>query len=119
MENTENIEYIWTDKKRYLGMPISFTQYSLSAERLFTTSGLLVVRHEQTMLYRVQDIKCSISLWQWFFGVGTVTVISNDKSMPDLKLENIRNPLYVKELIHQLVEAIRTKKNITPNEFMR
>jgi len=115
----ENVEILWTDKKRYLGMPISFTTYSLSVERLFVRSGIFAVKHEQTMLYRVQDIRASVSFWQWFFGVGTVTVISNDKSMPDLKLENIRNPLYVKEMVHQLVEAIRTKKDIKPNEFMK
>jgi uncharacterized membrane protein YdbT with pleckstrin-like domain len=115
----ESIQLIWSDKKRYFGMPISFTRYSLSEERLFSESGVLVNRHEQTMLYRVQDIKVRISLWQRFFGVGTVTVISNDKSMPDLELKNIQDPLYVKEVIHRLVEAIRTKKNITASEFMR
>ena len=115
----EPIEYIWTDQKRHLGMPISFTHYSLSAERLFCRSGLLVVRYEQTMLYRVQDIKVTITLGQRFFGVGTVTVISNDKSMPDLKLENIQNPLFVKELIHRQVEVIRSKKDIKPSEFMK
>ena len=115
----ESIQLIWCDKKRYFGMPISFTWYSLSKERLFINSGLLVSRHEQIMLYRVQDIKASISLWQRFFGVGTVTVFSNDKSMPAQELKNVRDPLFVKEVIHRLVEAIRTEKDIKPNEFMR
>ena len=29
-----NIEYLWKDRKRYLGMPISFTRYFLSEDRL-------------------------------------------------------------------------------------
>lgn len=114
----EEIELMWTDKKRYLGMPISFTRYSLSRERLFVQAGFLVVKYEQTMLYRVQDIKVSISIGQRFFGVGTVTVISNDKSMPDLKLENIQNPLYVKEMIHRLVESLRDKKGTKQSELL-
>lgn len=115
----EQIEYVWADKKRHLGLPVSFTTYSLSVERLFVQRGFFVVHHDQTMLYRVQDIHVSISLWQRFFGVGTITVISNDKSVPDMKLENVQDPLYVKELIHQLVEAVRIKKDIKPSEFMR
>ena len=115
----ESIQLLWWDKKRYFGMPISFTWYSLSKERLFIETGVLSRRHEQVMLYRVQDIKARITLWQRFFGVGTVTVFSNDKSMPALELKNVQDPLYVKEVVHRLVEAIRTEKDIKPNEFMR
>ena len=28
-----NIKYLWKDRKRYLGMPLSFTRYQLSDER--------------------------------------------------------------------------------------
>ncbi len=110
---------IWKDRKRHLGIPISFTSYRLSNERLFRESGFLVHRIDQTMYYRVQDIQYTRTIWQWFFGVGTVTVISNDKSVPDLKLENIRDPKYVKEIIHRNVEDVRTKMGIKPNEFMK
>lgn len=114
----EGIEIFWSDRKRYFGLPISFTKYSLSIERIFVTKGLLKTTYEQTMLYRVVDVKCSISLWQRFFGVGTVTVISNDKSGPEVVLQNIQNPIHVKEVVHYLVEAIRLKKDIKPTEFL-
>ena len=115
----DSIELIWTDRKRHLGLPISFTKYSVSVERLFVTTGFFVTKYEQAMLYRVTDVRVSISLWQRFFGVGTVTVLSNDKSVPELKLHNVQDPLYVKEMLHQLVEAIRLKRNIKPTEFLR
>ena len=115
----DSIELIWTDRKRHLGLPISFTKYAVSAERLFVTTGFFVTKYEQAMLYRITDVRVSISLWQRFFGVGTVTVISNDKSVPELKLHNVQDPLYVKEMLHQLVEAIRLKKDIKPTEFLR
>lgn len=114
----EGIELIWTDRKRYFGLPISFTKYSLSIERVFITKGVFTTTYSQTMLYRVVDVKCSITLWQRFFGVGTVTVLSNDKSEPEVVLKNIQNPLHVKEVIHHLVEAIRLKKDIKPTEFL-
>ena len=114
----EGIELIWSDRKRYFGLPISFTKYSLSIERVFVQKGLLRTTYEQTMLYRVVDVKCSITIWQRFFGVGTVTIISNDKSEPEVVLQNIQNPIHVKEVIHHLVEAIRLKKDIKPTEFL-
>lgn len=119
INETEEGGMVWEDRKRYLGMPISFTKYGLDDERLFIKTGVFNVHHDQTMYYRVQDINVSVSFWQWFFGVGTVTVISNDKSLPDMKLENIRNPLLVKELIHDRVEDVRAKLGIRPNEFMK
>ena len=31
----DSIQYIWKDRKRILGMPITFTRYRLSEDRLF------------------------------------------------------------------------------------
>ena len=98
-----NIEYLWKDRKRILGMPISFTRYSMSEDRLFTSVGFLNLKDDEVLLYRVRDIDTSRSLWQRLFGVGTVTVVSSDKTMPNLVLKNIKNPIAVKEMIHQLI----------------
>ena len=87
---------IWHDRKRILGMPISFTRYALSEDRLFLRRGFLNVRHDEIVLYRVRDLRVSVSLWQRIFGVGSVTVVSTDKSIPELTLKNIRQPNEVK-----------------------
>ena len=42
------IEYLWKDRKRYFGMPISFTRYSLSEDRLFLSVGFLSIRDDET-----------------------------------------------------------------------
>ena len=36
-----DMELIWKDRKRILGMPITFTKYSMSKDRLFLETGLL------------------------------------------------------------------------------
>ena len=41
------IEYLWQDRKRHLGLPISFTKYSLSEDRLFVTEGFLNIRDDE------------------------------------------------------------------------
>lgn len=101
------IEYIWSDRKRYFGLPMSFTRYALSEDRLFLTQGLLSIRDDELLLYRVRDITTSRSLWQRIFGVGTVTVISSDKSSPRLEMKNIKSPLEVKEKLHAQVEKMK------------
>ena len=113
-----NIQYIWKDRKRYFGMPISFTRYSLSEDRLFLSVGLLNIKDDEILLYRVRDIDTSRSLWQRLFGVGTVIVMSSDKSMPTLVLKNIKDPVVVKELIHQQVEEMKIRRRVRFGEIM-
>ena len=112
------IEYIWKDKKRYFGMPISFTRYGMSEDRLFISVGLLNIRDDEVLLYRVRDIDTSRSLWQRIFGVGTITVLSSDKTMPTLVLKNIKHPVDVKELLHAQVEEIKLKRRVRIGEIM-
>ena len=112
------IEYIWKDKKRYLGMPISFTRYGMSEDRLFISVGFLNIKDDEVLLYRVRDIDTSRTLWQRFFGVGTITVMSSDKTMPTLVLKNIKNPVEVKEMIHQQVEEMKLKRRVRIGEIM-
>ena len=50
------IDYIWQDKKRYFGLPLSFTRYAMSEDRLFTSVGLLNLKDDEVLLYRVRDI---------------------------------------------------------------
>ena len=112
------IEYIWKDKKRYLGMPISFTRYGMSEDRLFISVGFLNIKDDEVLLYRVRDIDTSRTLWQRLFGVGTLTVMSSDKTMPTLILKNIKNPVEVKEMLHAQVEEIKMKRRVRIGEIM-
>ena len=112
------IEYIWQDRKRYLGMPLSFTRYGMSEDRLFTSVGFLNIKDDEILLYRVRDIDTARSLWQRLFGVGTVTILSSDKTMPTMVLKNIKNPVEVKEMIHSQVEDVKLKRRVRIGEIM-
>ena len=113
-----SIEYIWQDRKRIFGMPLSFTRYGLSEDRLFLSVGFLNIRDEEVLLYRVRDINTSRSLWQRIFGVGTVTVMSSDKSMPVLTLQNVKDPVGVKEMLHTQVEEMKLRRRVRVGEIM-
>lgn len=112
------IEYLWKDRKRYFGLPLSFTRYCLSEDRLFLSVGLLSIKDDEVLLYRIRDIDTRRSLWQRIFGVGTVTVISSDKTMPNLVLKNVKDPVFVKELIHRQVEEVKIARRVRLGEIM-
>ena len=112
------IKYLWKDRKRYFGLPLSFTRYCLSDDRLFISVGFLNIQDDEILLYRVRVIDTSRSLWLRLFGVGTVTVMSSDKTMPVLTLKNIKDPVFVKELIHKQVEEMKIQRRVRVGEIM-
>lgn len=111
------IQEIWHDRKRIFGLPISFTRYALSEDRLFLKRGFLNVQHDEIVLYRVRDLRVTVNLWQRIFGVGSVKVVSTDKSIPELTLKNIKQPNEVKELIHEHVEKMKIERRMRIGEM--
>lgn len=110
-------DYLWKDRKRYLGMPLSFTRYALSEDRLFLSVGFLNIKDEEILLYRIRDLSVSRTLSQRLFGVGSITVTSSDKSQPTLLLKNVKDPVTVKELIHTQVEETKIRRKVRIGEF--
>ena len=114
----ETITYIWKDRKRIFGMPLSFTRYRLSEDRIFCEKGFLNIRQEEVLLYRVRDLELTMSLGQRIFGVGTICVHSSDKTLPHLDLVNVKQPREIKELIHKSVENAKDQRRMRTMEIM-
>lgn len=112
------MDTIWTDRKRHFGLPISFTKYSLSEDRLFRETGLLNLNEEEVLLYRVRDVSLSRSLWQRIFGVGTITVHSSDKTSPTLEVINVKDSKSVKELIFTNIEKAKEERRMRATELL-
>lgn len=110
-------ELIWKDRKRYLGMPLSFTRYGLSEDRLFLSVGFLSIKDEEILLYRIRDISVTRKLGQRLFGVGTITINSSDKSNPVLEIKNVKDPTVVKELLHKQVEEMKDRRRVRYSEI--
>lgn len=110
-------QYLWKDRKRYLGLPISFTRYAVSEDRLFLSIGFLNIKDEEVLLYRIRDLSVNRTLGQRIFGVGSITVASSDKSQPILLIKNVKDPVSVKELIHSQVEEMKIRRKVRIGEF--
>ena len=114
----EKIQYLWKDRKRYFGLPLSFTRYRLSEDRIFVEKGFLNIHVEEVLLYRVRDLELQLKLTQRIFGVGTVCVHSSDKTAPDLYLLNVKHPREVKELIFRQVEQEKDQRRMRTMEMV-
>lgn len=114
-------DMLWKDRKRHLGLPISFTKYSLSggeAPRIFRETGLFNLKEEEVLLYRVRDITLTRSFFQRIFGVGTVSLHSSDKTTPTLDLVNISKSKDVKELIFSKVDQAKANRRMRTTELL-
>ena len=118
MPAKENIQTRWSDRSRIFGLPITFTKYSMSDDRIFCEKGLLNMKFEETLLYRVRDISMKITLGQRIFGVGSILLQSSDKTAPVLEIKNVKNPRQVKEMIHQQVEQVKEQRRMRFGEVL-
>ena len=108
---------IWEDRKRNcLGLPWSFTKYSLDDQRFYLERGLLSTRYDEVRLYRMTDVVLIRSLMQKMFGIGTLKIDSSDKSLGDFRIINIKDSERVKELFSQKIEEQRRANRVYSRE---
>lgn len=112
-------DLIWQDRKRtFLGLPLSFTKYSLTEDRLFIESGFLNTNEDEVRLYRIMDLSLKRSLGQRIFGLGTIHCCTADKTMMDFDIKSIKRPKEVKEMLSNAVEKERQVKRVANREHM-
>lgn len=114
---TQEDEILWTDKKRYLGLPISFTRYSFDNNRFYRRKGFFTVTQDEVLLYRILDISIRRTLWQRIFGVGTIVLTTADQSTPTLEILNIKDSERVRRALSNIVEKERDEKRVLGKEM--
>ena len=114
---TENEEILWQDRKRYLGLPLSFTIYSFSKNKFYMKTGIFNTKSDEILLYRILDITYRQSFGQKIFGVGSVILNTADKTTPVLEIRSIRTPDRVRKALSTLVEQRRDEKRVTGKEM--
>lgn len=113
------MELLWSDRKRtFLGLPWSFTKYSMDEERLYIDKGFFKTTSDEVRLYRIMDVRLTRSLIQKMFGLGDIEVHSSDKTLRDFTIKSIKNPKDIKEMLSQNVEKQRDIKRVVNREMM-
>ena len=117
-KNYQPDEILWNDTRRWLGMPITLTRYSVDKNRFYVRTGLFKTMIDETLLYRILDIKLSRTLWQKMFGVGTVTLYCTDKTNPTIEIKNIKDADKLRVFLSSVIEERRKDQGVVGREIM-
>ena len=120
----DGAELVWEDRKRFCGLPLSFTRYQLVRKpgawfKIFSNIGFLFSSIDEVNIYRICDIDFRQSLFGKLFNTGVITLYSNDETKPTFVLKNVKNPYRVRDMISTYVEEQRKLYGIKLTEFHR
>lgn len=111
-KQTEEKEKEYVERKRwvFLGLPFTFTKYTINDEVITIDTGLLNTVENDCYLYKVQDVELKTSLMERIFGLGTVACYTGDNTHPQLYLEHIKHAKEIKNFILSTSEEARRKR---------
>lgn len=97
---------------------VAATEYRLTNERFFMTSGLIAVRRDEVELFRIKDVYVKQNFWERIFKIGNVTVLSSDDTTPHIEMRGIAAPNEYKELLRNHYRASRKAERLRTAEFI-
>lgn len=105
-----SMEYVEKKRLLFLGLPWTFTKYTIKEDLITVNTGLFSTRENDCYMYKVQDVELIISLWERIFGMGTIVCHTGDTTSPRLCIEHIKNAKAVKDFILEASEDARMKR---------
>ena len=102
---------MYQEKKRslFFGLPLSFTTYRIEEKVVNIKKGFLRTEEDDTLMYRIQDVKLVTGFLERIFRLGTVVCYSSDVTDSTLELKHIRHAKEVKDYILVTAEQERRK----------
>lgn len=103
---------IYKEKKRsmFLGLPWTFTAYTVTDEIITVDSGLLRKEENDCYLYKVIDVRLEKTLLERILGLGTVHCFTGDVTDPDLRIQHIKHAKEIEDYILKQSESERMKR---------
>jgi membrane protein YdbS with pleckstrin-like domain len=98
---------------------VKSSSYRLTSQRLFVRRGWWSRHVNELELYRVKDVVVDQRGLQRLLGYGTVKVLADDETTPEVDLVRISRPMKVKEMIRTQYRAARQREGVHPTEFMQ
>ena len=93
---------LWVKRHRY-----RITNYRIDYE-----SGILSTNIDTLELWHVNDIRMRQGFLDRIFGVGTITVDSDDRSTPRLELKSLAKPRVLYENLKRRVIAVKRQRGV-------
>lgn len=76
--------------------------YKITADRIEWTRGLFERHVDNIDMFRIVDMKMHRNLLDILIGIGSITLITSDKTHPQFKFDKIRRPKYLYDIIKKL-----------------
>ena len=112
-EKLENeVEIMFTERKRwlFLGLPFTFTKYTITPSLLTIDQGLFNTVEDDCYMYKIQDVKLNTSLLERIFKLGTIICYTGDITDSELKLVHIKHAKEIKSYLLKQSEVARIKR---------
>lgn len=109
-ERTDKMEFVERKRWLFLGLPFTFTKYTVREDMITIDAGLFKTVENDCYMYKVQDVQHSATLMEKIFGLGTVTCFTGDTTHPQLLLIHIKNSRAIKDFILEQSEKARLKR---------
>lgn len=109
-EKEKNMEFVERKRWLFLGLPFTFTKYTIKEDMITIDTGLFKTVENDCYMYKVQDVQHSATLIEKIFRLGTVVCFTGDTTHPQLVLEHIKNSRPIKDFILEQSEQARLKR---------
>lgn len=104
------MEFVERKRWLFLGLPFTFTKYTIKEDMITITSGLFKTVENDCYMYKVQDVQLSTTLMEKLFKIGTVHCYTGDTTDPNLTMIHIKNSRAIKDFILEASEQARLKR---------
>jgi len=104
------MEFVERKRWLFLGLPFTFTKYTIQEDMITITSGLFKTVENDCYMYKIQDVEHSASLMEKMFKMGTITCYTGDTTHPTLRFIHIKNSKAIKDFLLRQSEEARLKR---------
>lgn len=102
----------WSDYQHFCLLPFTRRVYYIYEGCLYENYGVYKRREKQCPMYLITDITVEVSLFQRLLSIGTLVIKARDETDRTIILKNIREPKRVRDMVQNLSEKQKTKKEI-------
>ena len=93
-------------------LKLKMIYYEVTVDRIEWSRGILDRRVDNVDMFRVVDLKLRRNLLDCIFGVGTVALITTDKTDPEFEFEKVRDCRYLYDVIKKASLAADRKTGV-------
>ncbi|MBR1477221.1 MAG: PH domain-containing protein [Lachnospiraceae bacterium] len=108
----ENGSIGFIERKRwvFLGLPFTFTKYSIKEDMITVSQGLFKIVENDCYMYKVQDVELTATLFERLVRIGSVICYTGDTTHKKLVIAHVRNARAIKDFILEKSEEARLKR---------